>query len=73
MKNGMMMGKALTLCPDLKVLPYDFNGYSEVSTILYETVARLAIVPGSTLITYSSTTNHFLVCCSLLHQLNAGL
>ncbi|XP_067951168.1 DNA repair protein REV1-like [Watersipora subatra] len=38
-RNGMMMGKALSLCPQLKALPYDFEGYSHVSTLLYKTVA----------------------------------
>lgn len=40
-KNGMFVGAALKLCPDLKFIPYDFDAYQDVATILYETVARL--------------------------------
>ena len=40
-KNGMFMGKAKKLCPELLTIPYDFDGYTEVSKILYDTVARL--------------------------------
>lgn len=29
-KNGMFVGQALKLCPDLKTIPYDFEGYREV-------------------------------------------
>ena len=41
MKNGMSMGKAKQLCPDLLTIPYDFEGYNSVSRCLYDTVARL--------------------------------
>lgn len=34
-KNGMWMKRALELCPDLKVLPYDFPAYEEVSRQFY--------------------------------------
>jgi hypothetical protein len=27
LKNGMFYGAALQLCPDLKTIPYDFDGY----------------------------------------------
>lgn len=37
-KNGMWMKRALELCPDLKVLPYDFPAYEEVSRQFYEAV-----------------------------------
>ena len=30
-KKGMFLRKALQLCPQLKVLPYDYQGYEEVS------------------------------------------
>jgi len=40
-KNGMWMKKAQELCPDLKVLPYDFAGYEAASAKFYE--AMLAI------------------------------
>ncbi|KAJ8304491.1 hypothetical protein KUTeg_018074 [Tegillarca granosa] len=38
-RNGMFMGKAKQLCPDLVTIPYDFEGYQDVSKILYDTVA----------------------------------
>lgn len=31
-KNGMFVGQALKLCPELKTIPYDFEGYRQVST-----------------------------------------
>jgi DNA repair protein REV1 len=37
-KNGMWMKKATELCPDLKVLPYDFPAYEEASRLFYEAV-----------------------------------
>ncbi|XP_061163999.1 DNA repair protein REV1-like [Saccostrea echinata] len=37
-RNGMFMGPAKKLCPDLHTIPYDFEGYQEVSKILYDTV-----------------------------------
>lgn len=40
LKNGMFLGQALKLCPNLKTIPYDFEGYKEVSYCLYNTVAR---------------------------------
>ena len=42
-KNGMFVGAALKLCPDLKVIPYDFEGYQEVAKTLYDTVARYTL------------------------------
>lgn len=39
-KNGMFMGPAKKLCPDLQTIPYNFDGYQEVSQILYDTVLR---------------------------------
>lgn len=39
-KNGMFMGPAKKLCPNLQTIPYDFDGYQEVSQILYDTVLR---------------------------------
>jgi DNA repair protein REV1 len=38
-KNGMFLGTALKLCPNLKTIPYDFEGYKQVSHCLYNTVA----------------------------------
>ncbi|XP_064611055.1 DNA repair protein REV1-like [Liolophura sinensis] len=38
-KNGMFMGGAKKLCPDLVTIPYDFDKYNEVSRQLYDIVA----------------------------------
>ncbi|XP_075121266.1 DNA repair protein REV1 [Leptodactylus fuscus] len=38
-RNGMMFGKAKQLCPDLQVIPYDFEAYKEVAMTLYKTLA----------------------------------
>ncbi|XP_041377375.1 DNA repair protein REV1-like [Gigantopelta aegis] len=38
-KNGMFMGPALRLCPELVPIPYDFDKYQHVSQTLYDTVA----------------------------------
>ncbi|KAF2730128.1 DNA repair protein [Polyplosphaeria fusca] len=37
-KNGMWMKKALEVCPDLKVLPYDFPAYEEASRAFYDAI-----------------------------------
>lgn len=37
-KNGMWMKSALELCPELKVLPYDFPAYEEASHLFYESI-----------------------------------
>lgn len=42
-KNGMFMGAALKLCPDIKTIPYDFEGYKEVAYTLYNTVAQYTL------------------------------
>lgn len=42
-KNGMFLGEALKLCPNLKTIQYDFEGYKEVSYILYDTVASYTL------------------------------
>ncbi|PNS16148.1 DNA repair protein rev1 [Sphaceloma murrayae] len=36
--NGMWMKKALDLCKDLEVLPYDFPGYEEASRKFYDAI-----------------------------------
>jgi DNA repair protein REV1 len=36
--NGMWMKRAQELCPDLKVLPYDFPAYEEASKAFYEEI-----------------------------------
>ncbi|KAF0307170.1 DNA repair protein REV1 [Amphibalanus amphitrite] len=40
-KNGMFMGAALKLCPDLQTIPYDFAAYREVALAMYDTVCGL--------------------------------
>ncbi|CAH0549484.1 unnamed protein product [Brassicogethes aeneus] len=42
-KNGMFLGRAAQLCPDLITLPYDFEGYKEVSNLLYQTIASYTV------------------------------
>ncbi|EHL00847.1 putative DNA repair protein rev1 [Glarea lozoyensis 74030] len=37
-KNGMWMKNALKLCPNIKVLPYDFPAYEEASRSFYEAI-----------------------------------
>ncbi|XP_031832389.2 rev1 DNA directed polymerase [Nomia melanderi] len=41
--NGMFLGEALKICPNLKTIPYDFEGYKEVSYTLYDTVASYTL------------------------------
>ncbi|KAG9249829.1 Y-family of DNA polymerase [Emericellopsis atlantica] len=40
-KNGMWMKKALELCSDLKVLPYDFPAYEDASRLFYESILQV--------------------------------
>ncbi|KAK5638274.1 hypothetical protein RI129_012569 [Pyrocoelia pectoralis] len=42
-RNGMFLGNALKICPNLKMIPYDFEGYREVSTTLYKTIAEYTL------------------------------
>lgn len=37
-KNGMWMKRALELCQDIKVLPYDFPAYEDASRLFYEAI-----------------------------------
>ncbi len=37
-RNGMWVGQALKLCPDLELVPYDFDSYHQVSREFYETL-----------------------------------
>lgn len=46
-KNGMWMKRALELCPDLKVLPYDFPAYEETSRLFYEAILEVGGVVQS--------------------------
>ncbi|XP_059062944.1 DNA repair protein Rev1 isoform X2 [Achroia grisella] len=41
--NGMFMGAALRLCPDLQTIPYDFDGYKEVAFSLYNTIVQYTL------------------------------
>ncbi|CAG9788332.1 unnamed protein product [Diatraea saccharalis] len=41
--NGMFMGPALRLCPELQTIPYDFEGYKEVAYTLYDTIAQYTL------------------------------
>lgn len=40
-KNGMWMKGALQMCPDLKVLPYDFEAYEEASKKFYDAILAI--------------------------------
>lgn len=40
-KNGMWMRRAMELCPDLKVLPYDFPAYEQASRLFYEAILAI--------------------------------
>ncbi|KAI2618495.1 impB/mucB/samB family protein [Hypoxylon sp. NC1633] len=40
-KNGMWMKRAKELCPDIKVLPYDFPAYEEASKQFYESILEV--------------------------------
>ncbi|KAK3394671.1 hypothetical protein B0H63DRAFT_54489 [Podospora didyma] len=46
-KNGMWMKRAMELCPDLKVLPYDFPAYEEASRLFYESILEVGGVVQS--------------------------
>jgi DNA repair protein REV1 len=37
-KNGMWMKRAQELCPDLKILPYDFPAYEKASRAFYDAI-----------------------------------
>lgn len=41
--NGMFMGAALRLYPELQTLTYDFEGYKEVAHTLYNTIAQYTL------------------------------
>ncbi|KAI0136604.1 impB/mucB/samB family protein [Xylariales sp. AK1849] len=46
-KNGMWMKRGKELCPDLKVLPYDFPAYEEASRLFYESTLEIGGVVQS--------------------------
>ena len=39
-RNGMQLGEALSLCPDLSLVPYDFDKYRSVSKAFYEVLVQ---------------------------------
>ena len=41
-RNDMYIRQALKLCPDLKMIPYDFDGYNKASRKFYEILAEWA-------------------------------
>lgn len=43
LKNGMFVGAALKICPELKTIPYDFEEYKKTAYILYNTVAKYTL------------------------------
>ncbi|KAJ8108647.1 hypothetical protein ONZ43_g6361 [Nemania bipapillata] len=46
-KNGMWMKRAKELCPELKVLPYDFPAYEDASSLFYECILEVGGVVQS--------------------------
>ncbi|KAI0863073.1 impB/mucB/samB family protein [Xylaria cubensis] len=46
-KNGMWMKRAKELCPELKVLPYDFPAYEDASRFFYECILEIGGVVQS--------------------------
>ncbi|KAI0117366.1 DNA repair protein [Daldinia grandis] len=46
-KNGMWMKRAKELCPELKILPYDFPAYEEASKSFYECILEVGGVVQS--------------------------
>ena len=42
-KNGMFVGPAKNICPDLNIIPYDFEGYKSVAQTLYDTVSKYTL------------------------------
>ncbi|KAJ8127386.1 hypothetical protein O1611_g6252 [Lasiodiplodia mahajangana] len=46
-KNGMWMKRAKELCPELKVLPYDFPAYEDASRLFYECILEIGGVVQS--------------------------
>lgn len=42
-RNGMFLGDALELCPQINTIPYDFEDYKEVSMSLYRIIATYTL------------------------------
>ncbi|XP_050344073.1 DNA repair protein Rev1 [Nymphalis io] len=66
--NGMFMGAALRLCPDLHTIPYDFEEYKEVAYTLYNTIARYTLD-----IEAVSCDEMYVDCTELLDYLNVSV
>lgn len=43
LKNGMFVGAAMKLCPELKTIPYDFEEYRQTAFTLYDTISRFTL------------------------------
>ncbi|XP_039756806.1 DNA repair protein Rev1 isoform X2 [Pararge aegeria] len=67
-KNGMFMGAALKLCPDLQTIPYDFEGYKEVAYTLYNTISQYTLD-----IEAVSCDEMYVDCTELLKTLNVSV
>jgi len=42
-KNGMFLGQALRLCPNLTTIPYDFDAYRTVAKEMYDLVMQFTL------------------------------
>ena len=60
-KNGMFLGPALKLCPELKTIPYDFEAYQEVAKDLYDIVASYTLNIQVSYSGFYSLRNHVLL------------
>jgi len=47
--KGMFLRKAIELCPDLVVIPYDYEGYEEVSVIVGDILQKCTDLYGGTI------------------------
>lgn len=66
--NGMFMGAALKLCPDIQTIPYDFEGYKEVAYTLYNTIAQYTLD-----IEAVSCDEMYVDCTDLLKEIDASV
>lgn len=66
--NGMFMGAALKLCPNLQTIPYDFDGYKEVAFTLYNTIAQYTLD-----IEAVSCDEMYVDCTNILKELNINV
>lgn len=66
--NGMFMGAALKLCPDIQTIPYDFEGYKEVAYTLYNTIAQYTLD-----IEAVSCDEMYVDCTNLLKEIDASV